>query len=97
MNISRTIKRTSFLAILLVTVISIGRSDLTGTYHQIGEWFGLRKIFGRHQSYKTLGEWVTRSSLKCLTVSNQHDRYRVIKYFKSGTVTSNISGLSMVR
>ena len=28
MNISRTIKRTSFLAILLVTVISIGRSDL---------------------------------------------------------------------
>ncbi len=28
MNISRTIKRTSFLAILLLTVISIGRSDL---------------------------------------------------------------------
>ena len=28
MNISRTIKRTSFLAILLVTVISIGRSDI---------------------------------------------------------------------
>ena len=72
---------------------------LTVSKGQIREYFGLKGVIGLDPSWQSIREWVMQSSLEWIKVvmhqSNKAKRPNSnVKYFRDGTIASNIPGVS---